>query len=85
MIFAENSLRMAKVLNFFCTLILVTYRCYVSEQCGNNPPAVSIITFSINDGDRVCCNGTFASWDVSSLGLGISRCIVCPGMCHDCT
>lgn len=62
--------------------VIVTYRCYASEQCGSNPPPVSVTTFAINDGERVCCNGTFASWDVSSSPTGGSSCAMCPGMYH---
>ena len=81
--------RVVKMLNFFgnilCTLILVTYRCYVGEHCGSNHLAVSMISFASNDGERLCCNGTFASWDVSSSPTGGSPCTMCPGMFHDCT
>lgn len=47
--------------------------CFVGEQCSgvDNVP-ILLISFAINDGERVCCNGTFTSWNTD--GSPCNRC-----------
>ena len=59
-----------------CGLYLstVTYKCYSEEQCGSASGGPVTINSYSGNGEGVCCNGSFSSWEVQSN----STCNSCP-------